>query len=238
MASLKTLTEKVSEKANTLTSPAKSTVKSVLENLKSLSAKSTQNINLDNVVQSESLSGSSENESVLSLVIRYGVIILIISFLGLNIFASLGLLTENLVDFFRPVLVLLGYSVGETIRQTTDMSAEGTKAIVDTTQNVVDSAVNVLERRVDPDRASTRQALDDAEDKQKRKRKQKIVDAPQPDESGSRTQLSKSSNKAGYCYIGEDRGFRSCIKVAEDDYCMSGDIFPSKDICINPKLRA
>ena len=37
--------------------------------------------------------------------------------------------------------------------------------------------------------------------------------------------------------IGEDRGFRSCIKVNQADMCMSGDIFPSQAICVNPNLR-
>ena len=60
---------------------------------------------------------------------------------------------------------------------------------------------------------------------------------PEPDDSGSLTQQSRSPPKSGYCYIGEDRGFRSCIKVGEGDKCMSGDIFPSKEICINPNLR-
>jgi hypothetical protein len=58
---------------------------------------------------------------------------------------------------------------------------------------------------------------------------------PQPDDATSRTQ--RSSGKAGYCYIGEDRGFRSCLKVGEQDTCMSGDIFPTHAICINPRLR-
>ena len=56
------------------------------------------------------------------------------------------------------------------------------------------------------------------------------------DDSTSRTQKHQSG-KAGYCYIGEDRGFRSCIKVDEGDKCMSGDIFPSEEICLNPTLR-
>ncbi len=43
--------------------------------------------------------------------------------------------------------------------------------------------------------------------------------------------------QSGFCYIGEDRGFRSCISVGEGDICMSGDIFPSHAVCINPKLR-
>ena len=60
---------------------------------------------------------------------------------------------------------------------------------------------------------------------------------PVPDDAGSSTQASKAKSKAGFCYIGEDRGFRSCIKVGEGDKCMSGDIFPTQDLCINPTLR-
>jgi hypothetical protein len=60
---------------------------------------------------------------------------------------------------------------------------------------------------------------------------------PKPDLSTSTTQSSKIANKSGYCYIGEDRGFRSCIKVKQGDKCMSGNIFPTEAICINPNLR-
>ena len=41
----------------------------------------------------------------------------------------------------------------------------------------------------------------------------------------------------GYCYIGTDRGIRSCIDVNPGDKCMSGQIFPRRDICVNPNLR-
>jgi hypothetical protein len=57
------------------------------------------------------------------------------------------------------------------------------------------------------------------------------------DDSYSSIQKSKSSSKSGWCYIGEDRGFRSCISVGDNDTCMSGDIFPTSDICVNPNLR-
>jgi hypothetical protein len=56
------------------------------------------------------------------------------------------------------------------------------------------------------------------------------------DESTSKIQ--SGGNKSGWCYIGEDRGFRSCVQVGQQDSCMSGDIFPSQDICVNPSLRA
>jgi hypothetical protein len=58
---------------------------------------------------------------------------------------------------------------------------------------------------------------------------------PVADDATSSTQIPRS--KSGYCYIGEDRGFRSCIKVSQDMKCMSGDIFPTMDVCVNPRLR-
>jgi Tfp pilus tip-associated adhesin PilY1 len=59
--------------------------------------------------------------------------------------------------------------------------------------------------------------------------------SPIADETTSNIQ--QPINKTGWCFIGEDRGFRSCIEVGDNDICMSGNIFPSQDICINPSLR-
>jgi hypothetical protein len=61
--------------------------------------------------------------------------------------------------------------------------------------------------------------------------------APISDDSYSNIQLSKPTSKSGWCYIGEERGFRSCIDVGDNDLCLSGNIFPTKEICINPSLR-
>jgi hypothetical protein len=58
---------------------------------------------------------------------------------------------------------------------------------------------------------------------------------PVADDATSSTQIPRT--KSGYCYIGEDRGFRSCIEVSKDMKCMSGDIFPTMDVCVNPRLR-
>lgn len=48
---------------------------------------------------------------------------------------------------------------------------------------------------------------------------------------------SDSKKSAGYCYIGEDRGFRSCIYVNDYSKCLSGQIFPNEALCLNPNLR-
>jgi hypothetical protein len=60
--------------------------------------------------------------------------------------------------------------------------------------------------------------------------------SPRADDSTSATQKHQSG-KAGYCYIGEDRGFRSCAKVEAGDKCMSGEVYARQDICIDPTLR-
>jgi hypothetical protein len=73
---------------------------------------------------------------------------------------------------------------------------------------------------------------------QTQQRQQQAPSSFAADDASSSIQASKSAGKSGWCYIGEDRGFRSCIQVGENDACMSGDIFPSQDICVNPSLRA
>jgi len=61
------------------------------------------------------------------------------------------------------------------------------------------------------------------------------VDQVSPDESRSSIQ---TTGKSGWCYIGEDQGIRSCSEIGVNDVCMSGDVFPSQAICMNPNLRA
>lgn len=41
-----------------------------------------------------------------------------------------------------------------------------------------------------------------------------------------------------YCYIGTDDGQRECINAYAGDVCLSGQIFPKMEICINPRLRS
>lgn len=50
--------------------------------------------------------------------------------------------------------------------------------------------------------------------------------------------LHSGSNEQGYCYIGKQNNIRNCAKVSARNKCMSGDIFPTLDLCINPNLRS
>ena len=184
------------------------------------------------------------------------IIILILAFLGINVFVYLGKGLQEITTFFSPILKLFGYQALETTKQTIDVSAtgaktginltaEGTKAgidiVADTTTGAIDLATGVsgkqassslptqsnVDANYSPDiqHNNIQNALNDA------KQSQEVM----PDDSKSSIQAS--SGKSGWCYIGEDRGTRSCSQVGVNDMCMSGDIFPSNEICINPNLR-
>lgn len=178
---------------------------------------------------------------------RIGLILVVLLFLGFNIFSYLGDLLDYLKEFFAPLLKgimeSLGYTVAETTKSVTKITADGAKVGIDVAAGTVESGVNVLQGQLDMEddkslstsnkkqNPSTTDntlttALSDAEKNS----------VPLPDDATSSTQRVKPG-KSGYCYIGEDRGFRSCVPVRADDVCMSGDIFPSKDICVNPSLR-
>jgi hypothetical protein len=45
-------------------------------------------------------------------------------------------------------------------------------------------------------------------------------------------------DKNGFCYIGYEKGHRVCTDVYQGDVCMSGEIFPTMDVCLVPSLRA
>jgi hypothetical protein len=65
---------------------------------------------------------------------------------------------------------------------------------------------------------------------------------PQPhpqmqDEKEYEPNQSQSQSQNGWCYIGETNNKRSCAPVDAHEKCMSGNIFPSYDLCVNPNLR-
>ena len=181
----------------------------------------------------------------------YTIGIIVLAILGFNIFKYLGNATENLSNIFAPITAIFGSGITKTVKNTIDTSAEGTKGIIDTTTSVLDSGLTTLENKLNSN--VTRNKIDDkkkdeedsnVKDKKNKqyegkarepKDKEPVKKGPEPDDAGSKTQ-SKAS-KTGFCYIGEDRGFRSCIRVNQVDTCMSGDILPTKDLCINPNLR-
>lgn len=209
----------------------------------------TENSVSDGDLSSSTLDSSSRN-SFFSFngktnYTKLGLVVIILLFLGINIFSYLGdflqKIKETSAPFLKNTLESLGYVVTETTKDVTSLTAEGAKLGVDVAAGTIESGIDVIQGQLDLEQsskpvtpkqqqasisASLTSALADAEENTD----------PLPDDATSSTQRN-GSNKSGYCYIGEDRGFRSCIYVKENDTCMSGDIFPSQDLCVNPSLR-
>lgn len=176
------------------------------------------------------------------------IIILVLALLGFNIFIYLakgtGAVAEFINKYFGPLLKLLGISVLETTKQTINTSATGTKAGVDVVANTSTGAINAVENVAynGQQAPSSQKNSMPVQNQDNSRGQQNTLDStlnsatrstePRPDDSSS------TYGKAGWCYIGEDNNNRTCAEVGANDRCMSGDIFPSQDICMNPNLRA
>lgn len=171
------------------------------------------------------------------------ILIIILLFLGFNVLKISGEGLGNIASIGKVLFGSIGISLSDTIKNTVTNSATGSKEIIDVTKDVAIDAVDDVDELlgVESDKKNKKskdkkdnENLAEAIDKVSKQNKDADV---MPDDSGSTVQQSKGAGKAGWCFTGEDRGFRSCVKVGINDECMSGDIFPSKDICVNPSLR-
>jgi hypothetical protein len=178
------------------------------------------------------------------------LIILILAFLGFNIFAYLAEGTQTVTNIFGPLInKLFGTTVAIT-GQAVDISAEGAKAVVGGTASVIESGLTAVQD-VTPNGATAPSSVKGQPINQQQvdimqqstlNRALNTAQSQQPQQQDYQANEASSSinstGKAGWCYIGDDRGFRSCAQVGVNDTCMSGDIFPSQEICMNPNLRA
>ena len=177
------------------------------------------------------------------------IIVLILAFLGFNIFAYLAQGTQTISNIFGPITQkLFGTSIA-VAGQAVDVSAEGAKAVVSGTANTINSGLNVVQD-ITPNQAPGTIKGQPFNQQQENAMQQtslgRALNLTQPQQSqaqdyeaheASSSVIGGTSGKAGWCYIGDDRGFRSCAQVGVNDTCMSGDIFPSQEICMNPNLR-
>ena len=214
------------------------------------------------------------------------IIILILSLLGINIFAYLAKGTEESVSIFgkifNPILKFFGYSTLTTTKQTVETTATGTKAGVDIAAGAAVGAIDTIQQTAEngvqmsngaqmsspiattgtstgvstdqqyippgqmaPSSLPVQQRIQEAGanvDKWQQDSLARALDSAKqsadqvsPDDSRSSFQ---TTGKAGWCYIGEEQGIRTCSEIGVNDVCMSGDVFPNQAICMNPNLRA
>jgi hypothetical protein len=244
-----------------------------MDNSNSLSGSILQS---NNDLMPTSLSGDDSGffESLKNInMITWLLIILILAFLGFNIFVYLAKGTQGIADFLAPITQkIFGAGVAVT-GQTVDVAAEGAKAVVSGTAGTVNTGLSGVQSKIPADQSkipadqskipADQSKIPPVKDVTPNIATSSIKSQPVQTQQTTRptdNTLNKALNdsqeqhkdyqameasssvhsagKSGWCFIGEDRGFRSCALVNEGDKCMSGDIFPSQELCINPNLRA
>ena len=189
------------------------------------------------------------------------LIVLILAFLGVNVFVYLAKGTQDVSTFLQPIIQKVVSIFGGVTSQVVDVTAEGAKAVVGTTAETVNTGLTAVQD-ISPSTTSNEQpktsssknkgqdinttfpqgdvaqanTLNKALNSSTPQNQQKDGEDYVADDSSS--SIQQGAPKAGWCYIGQDRGFRTCAEVGVNDTCMSGDIFPSHEICVNPRLRA
>ena len=170
------------------------------------------------------------------------IIVSVLALLGFNVFVYLAKGTEGIVDIFRPVvnkfLLLFGGVTASVISET----ADDTKTVVDATAGALDQGLSTVKTLANT--SLTSQVLQPP-DILKESTLNRILNTAEQQNANDKDYEADDANsniqngmtKSGWCLIGEDRQFRSCVEVGVNDKCMSGDIFPSREICVNPSLR-
>jgi hypothetical protein len=171
------------------------------------------------------------------------LLIFLLSFLGFNIFTYLSDGTNIITNLFGPIFSTTGEVIGDATKNVVSTTSTGTQQILqtgsDTTKNVVDvaatgttSGIGFLQDRlkktgsvVNPENNNI---LTDSVNINRK------IDKNDSEPEPVRTQALEQ----GYCFIGKINDTRYCAKVTERQQCMSGDIYPTMDICVNPNLRA
>jgi hypothetical protein len=172
------------------------------------------------------------------------LIILILAFLGFNIFVYLAKGTQTFTNIFAPLIDKIFGTAAVVTGKVVNVSAEGAKAVVGGTANVITTGLTDVQDVTAPLKGETIQT--NAQPQGDQSTLNRALNMAQTQEQGQQdyqaneasSSVHTTAKKSGWCYIGEDRGFRTCGQVGVNDTCMSGDIFPSQEICMNPNLRA
>jgi hypothetical protein len=147
--------------------------------------------------------------------VKWAVIILILAFLGFNIFSFLAKGTSVAAYLTQALANIIAWFTSKTVTTASAIASAVATNTVSTASNVADNVTN--------------NAVEAA------KHIEQVTEPAQ--KKNEDYAANETASKVGWCYIGEDRGYRSCAQVGASDKCMSGEIFPSQEICVNPTLR-
>jgi hypothetical protein len=169
--------------------------------------------------------------------------LLILSFLGLNILASMGNLVQIISNVFGPlftqILSVFGYTAGTVIDKSTDIVTDVAKSGIDLAGDTVQSAAELLKdaSRSGVDAQAVTQldsSMDSSGFDQVLNKSTYKNNEPEVDSGVNPIQKPITAGKTSWCLVGEYQGKRGCININDSSKCMSGQVFPTQSTCTNP----
>lgn len=171
--------------------------------------------------------------------VKWALIFALLAIVGINIFAYLGKISDWFGTTFRPLFKETAGTtanvVGETAKQTIDTAAQGTTAIVGGVAEGTTTGIDALQKALNGDFVNNN--IDNRNIISKPEQSPQVIEQNDEEADTSIVGPKTKGLSGGFCYIGEDRGVRSCMPVGANDKCMSQQIYPTMEICVNPSLR-
>lgn len=162
------------------------------------------------------------------------VVLLVLSFLGINVILIAGNTVQTITSIFGPIvgqiLGLFGYTFGTVLNRSSDIVTDTAKAGLDIANGTVQNVGNLIGGAgAGAIGGPIKQNLDAALN-----RSRISNNMPRADDYGNPIQQPITSGKRGWCLVGEYQGRRGCIDVDEQDQCLSGQVYPTQKMCLNP----
>lgn len=169
--------------------------------------------------------------SIQNIIILFLLMIILLPVLGIST-DTLGKTVQQIVIFITSVISWIvssiAYLTGNALNTTTDVVSTTAKTGIDITDDTINSVGDLLIKASNHNNSSLDKSLNNGTSTQKQ--------SAEPSNPENPIQKPISSNKANWCLVGEYQGKRGCVEVSDSSKCMSGQLFPSQSVCLNPNI--
>lgn len=163
------------------------------------------------------------------------LVLLSLSFLGINILTILDNFIKTIVSVLGPlvsqILSIFGYTTGSILNKTADVVGDVAKTGVDIAEGSLQSVGTILK---DASRTNVDSRATNSLDNVLNVNTTVVPGQPAPTPGENPIQKPIASGKSGWCLVGEYEGKRGCISVNDYDKCLSGQVYPTEDQCRLP----
>jgi hypothetical protein len=192
-----------------------------------------------NIGEFKPVSVSENSESIFNsknFLIFFLLFILSLSLLGINFFDFVGNVFDKVMEVLKPVLSqsvsIFNSSAGTLINTSADAIQDVAQVTGDVAAGSLHSVGDLLIKSSnDINKHTPYKPLDIAVNTSPPPK----TEEPKPNATTSPIQTA-SSNKGSWCLVGDFKDQRGCVEMREHDKCMSGQVYPSQSLCLNPTL--